>query len=297
MNHSDQNQPFDAREWIGEVHSDFAFFYRKQRSLFQQQSAYQRVEIVETKSLGKALLNDGYFMVSEKDEAHYHEMMVHVPLQLHARAESVLIIGGGDGGTAREVLGYPGIKSVVMVEIDAVVIEASRLHLPQTSRCLSDPRLKLIIGDGVEFLKTVASAQFDVILIDSTDPIGPAAPLFGPEFYQDVNRCLKADGIIVAQGESPYHNSLMQQKLLSIVAERFELRSFYNFTNLTYPGGLWSFLYASHSRPPLDFNQDGEDSRSHQMGEMVYYSKEVHRAAFALPEFQRRALSEWIRLG
>ena len=288
------DQSFDVSEWVGEVHEDYAFFYRGGNVFFSKSSPFQKVEVVETRRLGRALLNDGFFMVSEKDEAHYHEMMVHVPMHIVPDAKRVLVIGGGDGGTAREVLRYPSVESVVMVEIDSLVIEASKLHLPQTAIAFDNPRLELIVGDGVEYLRKAQSASFDLILIDSTDPIGAAAPLFGEEFYRDVHRCLDPNGVVIAQGESPYHNQEMQLKLIETVSSFFAIRSYYNFSNMTYPGGLWSFLYASNSHSPLQLKAQAPEIDSQPM---QYYSEAVHRAAFALPEFQRKALAQWIHLG
>src|SRR5690606_20146847 len=139
------------------------------------------IYVVDTELLGRMLLNDSLVMVTEKDEAIYHEMMAHVPLSVHPRPKRVLIIGGGDGGTAREVLRHDRVERCVMVEIDEAVVRACRSELTQTGRAFENPRLELIIGDGVEYANN-CNEQFDVILVDSTDPIGPATPLFGTDF-------------------------------------------------------------------------------------------------------------------
>ena len=162
--------------------------------------------------MGKMLLNDGLVMLTERDEFVYHDMIVHVPLFVHPNPKSVLIIGGGDGGTAREVLRHRGVERVVMVEIDQMVVDACIDHIPQTACELDNERLELIIDDGVAFVANTEE-KFDVILVDSTDPIGPAQPLFGPEFYQNIHRVLNEDGIVVSQGESPWYHAEMQAKL------------------------------------------------------------------------------------
>jgi spermidine synthase len=260
------------------------------QKLFSGKSDFQLVEIFDSTHHGRVLLNDGAFMLSERDERIYHEMMAHVPLAVNPQAKRVLIVGGGDGGTAREVLRHKHVEEVVMVEIDALVVEACRKFIPQTAGALNDKRLDLVIDDGVEYMKN-SSKTFDVILIDSTDPNGAATPLFGPEFYADVNRRLSENGIVIAQGESVFYESEMQAKLLSITNPLFKYTSMFNFTNMTYPGGLWSFLWASRTLHPLkDFKGTPIEL------EMFYYNEAVHRASFSLPEFQAKNLKPWIKL-
>ena len=197
--------------WYSEKHCDTAFSFLVTDVLFSQQSPFQHVCIIVSKSLGKVLLNDGVVMLSERDEFIYHEMIAHVPLFAHPQPRKVLIIGGGDGGSAREVLRHSDIELCVQVEIDAMVVDACREHLPEISRgAFSDPRFRLVIEDGVRYVAQ-SEEKFDVILIDSTDPVGPAKPLFGTEFYQNVaTRCLAPKGIVVAQAESPFYDVSLQ---------------------------------------------------------------------------------------
>lgn len=256
--------------------------------LFAGKSEFQSVEIYESTHHGRVLLNDGAFMLSERDERIYHEMMAHVPLHVHPRARRVLIIGGGDGGTAREVLRHQTVERCVMVEIDRMVVDACREFIPQTAGALSDPRLELRFEDGVAYVRE-SREEFDVILVDSTDPNGMAQPLFGPEFYADVARRLAPDGIVVAQGESVFYETAMQKQLMQTARAQFPLVGMYNFTNMLYPGGLWSFLYASRGLHPL------RDQRPSEL-EMFYYTPELHRAAFARPKFQEEALAPWTTL-
>lgn len=268
----------------------YQFGFGLKEKIFEKKTDFQFIEIYETTHHGRVLLHDGFFMLSDRDEAIYHEMISHVPLLTHPNPKNVLVIGGGDGGTAREVLRHPGVEKCTMVEIDGEVVEACRKYFPNVARSFSDPRLDLKIEDGVAFMKNT-DEKFDVIIIDSTDPIGPATPLFGEEFYGDVRNALGEDGIVVAQGESPFYGHDMQEKLLSMNAGHFKWLTFYNFSNLTYPGGLWSFFFASKKcHPALDFRVDG---RSELEGEFQYYNSEVHRSSFVLPEFQRQRLEKW----
>ena len=276
--------------WIEEVYKEgLSFRLGLQKKLFAGKSEFQSVEVFESTHHGRVLLNDGCFMLCERDERIYHEMMAHVPLFVHPAPKRVLIIGGGDGGTAREVLRHPSVERCVLVEIDALVVDACRKWIPVTGAAFDHPGLELRIEDGVKYMRE-SREMFDVILIDSTDPAGAAQPLFGPEFYADVNRRLNPGGIVVAQGESVFYESEMQKKLLTIAGAHFPLCSPYNFTNMTYPGGLWSFMWASRTLHPL------RDLKVRSGLEMFYYSEAVHRAAFVLPKFQAEGLSEWIKI-
>ena len=174
--------------WIEERHRDsFAMRYRVEKVLFEGQSPFQRVEVVQTAGHGRMLLNDGLVMVTERDEAVYHEMIAHVPLFVHPNPRRVLVIGGGDGGSVREALRHRSVERCRLVEIDEMVVNACRRFIPQTASCLDDPRVEVTIADGVEFVATTGET-YDVVLVDSTDPIGPAKPLFGSDFYRNVKR-------------------------------------------------------------------------------------------------------------
>ena len=172
-----------------------------------------------------------------------------------------------------------------MVEIDKMVVDVCREYLPQTASELNSPRLNLLIDDGVRFVKETKE-KFDIILVDSTDPIGPAKPLFGEEFYRGIFKLLSDDGMVVSQGESPFYEEGMQESLLKVLGSIFPLVTIYNYTNLTYPGGLWSFTYASKGLDPLE-NYNSERVGSSGI-EFKYYNPEIHRSAFALPEFMKK---------
>lgn len=274
--------------WIEERFKDFyGMRFRVDKVLFSGKSEFQTVDVVETRGHGRMLLNDGLVMVTEKDEFVYHDMIAHVPLFVHPNPKRVLVIGGGDGGTAREALRHKGVEKVVMVEIDKMVVDACREFIPQTAACLDDPRLELIIGDGLEYVAN-NKEPFDVIMVDSTDPIGPATPLFGEGFYRDIAKNLKDDGIVVSQGESPFFHPEVQESMLKILNKVFPMVGLCNFSNLTYPGGLWSFTFASKKYHPT---KDFDAARVEASGlEFNYYNAEIHCAAFCQPEWRKRAL-------
>jgi len=270
----------------------YAIKFKVNKVLFSGKSPFQTVDVVETELLGKMLLNDGLIMVSERDEFVYHDMIAHVPLFTHPNPKKVLVIGGGDGGTAREVLRHKSVEKCVMVEIDEMVVNACKEFIPQTSSSLNDPRLELIIGDGIKYVNETTE-KFDVILVDSTDPIGPAEPLFNISFYKDIEKCLSDDGIVVSQGESPFYFDEMQKKLLGIKKEVFPITTLYNFSNLTYPGGLWSFTVGSKKYHPVkDFDQERVTNSGLTF---EYYNSGIHQAAFAIPSFMRQNLGEYIQ--
>lgn len=262
------------------------------RQLFSRQSPWQRVEVFETDSWGNLLTIDGMVMLSERDEFVYHEMLSHVGLFTHPDPKQVLIIGGGDGGTAREVMKHPSVQQVDMVEIDETVVEASRQFLPEVGD-FDNPKLNLMIADGLEYVKRT-DKRYDVILVDGSDPVGPAEGLFSRAFCQDCLRILTDSGILVAQTESPwvssYHTGIRQ------IYE--DLGSLFRFTNLylcyipLYPSGMWSMMIASRSVDPLDVavTERSKAGWGH-LGNLRYYTPDVHRASFALPGFVERILT------
>jgi spermidine synthase len=281
-----------GEQWIEERFWDFfATRFKMRKVLFSDKSPYQKIEIVDTEGHGRMLLNDGLVMITERDEFVYHEMIAHVPLFVHPAPRTVLVIGGGDGGTVREILKHSNVERCVLVEIDQMVVDACKRFIPQTASCLDDPRVTVTIADGVQFVARTQE-KYDVVIVDSTDPIGPAKPLFGPEFYGNVKSVLTDNGIVVSQGESAFYAGDMQKSLLTVLARLFERVNLYNYTNITYPGGLWSFTFASRGlRPMWDFVPE----RVQKSGiDFSYYSADIHRAAFALPAFMRKNLAEFL---
>lgn len=287
------SEPLDL--WVSEKSTEhLQMSFRTKRVLFSEKSPFQQVDVIETERWGKMLLNDGMVMVSEADEFIYHEMIAHPALFLLPNAKKVLIIGGGDGGTAREVLRHPEIETVHMVEIDEVVVNACREHLPVTAQCLveNNPRLSLVIEDGIQFAKAQKqkieqkeATAYDLILVDSSDPVGPAAPLFNAEFYQDLKSILRPGGIIISQAESSYVYPEAQESLLKILNSEFESVYLYNFVNMTYPSGLWSFSLATNDTDLNPATIDAEAIKTSNWN-FRYYTPAVHRAAFALSQYQ-----------
>ncbi len=276
-----------SETWFEELDAEqnLGMKFRTTEHLFSKKSPFQQVDIYNTVTHGRLLAHDGLIMVTEKDEFIYHDMITHVPMMTHPNPEKVLIIGGGDGGTAREVLRYKSVKKCVMVEIDPVVIEASREWLPQTSCQFNNPKLEILVADGVDFMKT-SKETFDVIIVDSSDPIGPATPLFNIDFYKDIYARLSENGIVVSQCESPYYHKAMQKTLLGILKELFPRVHLYTYTNLSYPGGYWAFSFASKTLCPLkDLNPERVKKENL---DFQYYNENLHWGAFQLPSFMQK---------
>lgn len=277
----------DKNNWFTENHKNIiktGFKYKK--SLFDKTSAYQNVKVIETEGFGNMLINDNIVMTCERDEFVYHEMIAHVPLFSHPNPKDVLIIGGGDGGTAREVLKHAYLDQCVMVEIDLLVVEACKRHLKATAISFDNPKLDLKIEDGAHFVAQHESA-FDIIMVDSSDPIGPSSILFGPEFYKKAHRALKKDGIITAQAESPFYEIEIQKNMLKTCQGLFNRAGFYNYSNLTYPPGHWSFLFASKGPHPI---KDFQPNRIKNSGmSFCYYNEEIHVSSFARAQFAKEA--------
>ncbi len=260
--------------------------------LYDKSSQYQRVRVLDTYSYGKMLAIDNMVMCTERDESHYHEMISHPALFSHGKIADVLIVGGGDGGTAREVLKHDTVKSVKLVEIDENVIEASKEHLPSISSGFSDSRLELIVGDGIEYVKNQKSGSFDLVIVDGSDPVGPAEGLFTAGFYKDCHRILNDDGVLVTQSESPHFNTDAFIELNAV------LNGIFGKDNVkvllcsipTYPSGIWSFNVASKGKcDVLKINESYYDSFG-KHDSLEYYNKKIHTASFALPNGVKKNL-------
>ena len=244
---------------------------------------YQQLDIVETQSYGRMFLLDGVIMFTDRDEFCYHEMITHVPLMSHPSPERVLIIGGGDGGALREILKHPTIKEVVLCDIDEAVSEMSKKYFPKVGSSLLDPRATLVHTDGSEFIKKHPGA-FDLAIVDSTDPIGPAVALFRKEFYLSLKKALKPGGIAVTQAESFQYHEKTISALFDFIPEVFELYGYYWTSIPTYPSGLIGFTFLSDSVNPYKCVID----QSRVPADLKYYSAEMHRAAFTLPPFAKK---------
>lgn len=264
------------------------FVVEVERMLCREQSPFQDIMIVETQGLGRMMVIDGCVMLTEKFEYLYHELLVHPAACCHADPQKALVIGGGDGGTVRELLRYPSIQVVDLVEIDEAVVRLSREFLPSISHGFDDPRVTIHITDGVEFLKH-APASYDLILIDSTDPVGPAEGLITESFYANCHRALRAGGILTLQSESPLVHASELQQIWYNVNAIFSKCHVYHGPIPMYPSGWWSFVWASdHGDPQQNFQAHRAKSISEHL---QYYNADMHPALFALPNFLQRLLS------
>jgi spermidine synthase len=250
--------------------------------IFSGRSDFQEIEIFDTYQYGRTLILDGSVMLTERDEFTYHEMISHVPLFTHPHPNHVLIIGGGDGGTIREVMKHPTVARAKLVEIDPLVIEKSKQFLPFVSCEMENPRVEIIIQNGIQYIKS-HEGIFDVILIDSTDPVGPAVGLYQKEFFEDIYKGLKDDGIMVAQSESPFFDQDIVRELYAITKPLFPIRKMYLAPVPSYPSGFWSFLFCSKKYDPILDNRC-KDPRNLNLNTR-YYNEVIHQAAFAIPNF------------
>lgn len=274
--------------WFDEIYAGkIRFGLRLKRSLFHAKSEFQSVDVVETEEFGRALALEDAWMTSERDEAHYHEMIVHPALTSASRIERVLVIGGGDGGTIREVLRYPEVKHVTMVELDKLVVDACQAHLSSFGVPWTDPRLELRYEDGIAFLQNQAPASYDVILIDGSDPVGPAEGLYSSPFYEQAKRCLTKSGVLASQTESPIAMASDFARIVKTLRSSFKRAEPYFVPIPLYPSGMWSFTFASDEVDPLQF----DDARAARIEAGArYYNRAIHRAAFAQPNFVRTLL-------
>jgi spermidine synthase len=276
----DENQALSLR-YNGEV-------------LFNEVSPFQQVRVFKTHAYGKMLAINNMIMCTERDEYHYHEMITHPIMQMHGNAKNVLVIGGGDGGTIRELFKYD-LEHVTMVEIDDAVIRASKQHLPTVASEFNNPKLNLIVGDGIQFVKDAAPNSFDVIIVDGSDPVGPAKGLFTAEFYGNCRRALKDGGALITQGESPMFHEETFMELNKCLKDIFGKEQTHTMLlhATTYPSGMWSLQMGvkGHTHPVKNFNAD----RARQFAtakKLKYYNHELHTAAFSLPTFVRNMLGE-----
>ena len=241
--------------WYTEKHEEDAKFCIKiKKQLYSEKSKYQQIDFFESKTFGRFFTLDGLMMVTEKDEFIYHEMIAHVPMAVNPDVKKVLIIGGGDGGSAREILRYNTIKQVDMVEIDERVVRLCQQYMPQTACKLDhDARLTMYFEDGLHFVEKAPSRNYDLILVDSTDPIGPGEGLFTLNFYHHCSRILSDTGILINQHESPYYTSdaYEMKRAHSKIKRTFPIAKVYQFHMPTYPSGHWLFGFASKHFDPI----------------------------------------------
>jgi spermidine synthase len=264
-----------------------AFSLKITQKLHEEQSDFQHLEIFETETFGNLMTIDGCTMVSTKDNFFYHEMITHPALFLHPNPKRVWIIGGGDCGTLREVLKHSGVEHVVQIDIDERVTRLAEIYFPELCESNNDPRADLKFIDGIKWVKEAGASSVDIIIVDSTDPVGPAEGLFGENFYRDCVACLSEDGLLVQQSES----ALLHLKLIAEMRDAMKNSGFSHlqtlfFPQCIYPSGWWSATVASKTE--LSFRQDDCNNKSF---DTVYYNTDIHHAAMAQPEFFKKAFA------
>jgi len=258
-------------------------FIRAHKVFHSEISPIQKIDVIYNEYLGKVLLLDGLVMLTERDEFIYHEMIVHPAFLTHPNPRRVLIAGGGDGGTLREVLRY-NVDVVFLVEIDRRVTEVSKKFFPDLAVGFNDPRTRLIFRDAYDFIKET-NDKFDIVIVDSTDPIGHAKKLFEKDFFKEIKRILKSHGIVVAQTESPFYHIELMRKLKKAVIHLFKHTHFYITSIPTYPGGIWSFLYLSDECDPNVIKGSPPQG-------LRFYNPNIHKASFSIPNFIKNELEE-----
>lgn len=278
--------------WFTESHTKGGrFSIQVNRHLFSGNSEHQRIDVFESETYGRFLALDGRMRLTERDEFIYHEMLVHVPMAVHPKPEKVLVIGAGDGGALRELSKYEDIKKMDLVEIDQMVVDVCREYLPGTASGLEDPRLKITYQNGLKAIRGM-EGEYDVILIDSTDPFGPGEGLFTKEFYGSCYNALREGGIMVNQHESPFYeeDSRMIQTAHKRILEIFSEVKLYQAHIPTYPSGYWLFGFASKGLHPVDNLQD--QAWQEKKIQTRYYNTRLHRGAFALPNYVEELLKD-----
>lgn len=278
--------------WYSERHTpNVKLSIKVDRQLYSVKSEFQRIDVLESLEFGRFLTIDGYMMLTEKDEFIYHEMIVHPAMAVHPSAKRILVIGAGDGGVVRELVRYSCVEHIDLVEIDEAVINVCKEYLPKTACCLNDDRVSIHIQDGLKYIRKCKD-EYDLIIVDSTDPFGPGEGLFTKEFYGNCYKALKDDGIMVNQHESPFYpeDAIAMQRAHKRIVDSFPISRVYQAHIPTYPSGHWLFGFASKKYRPI---QDFDSKRWRALGlETRYYNTQLHVGCFALPNYVEELLED-----
>ena len=277
-------------EWFTEIvpGAESAFSLKIKQKLHEEQSEFQHLEIYETETFGNLMVIDGCTMVSTRDNFFYHEMMSHPALYAHPNPKRVWIIGGGDCGTLREVLKHDSVEQAIQIDIDERVTRLAEIYFPELCESNHDPRADLKFIDGIKWVKDAAPNSVDIIIIDSTDPVGPALGLFSEAFYRDCFNCLSENGMIVQQSESPLYNmKLIGEMRDAMKASGLEHLQTLFFPQCLYPSGWWSATIAS--KTALTGFREGDSAN--KAFETVYYNIDIHKASLEQPEFFKKAFA------
>lgn len=277
--------------WPGEAHS-----LKVEKILFQGKSDYQKVMVFQSSTYGKVLVLDGVIQLTERDECAYQEMICHLPLCSIPNPKKVLVIGGGDGGVLREIARHSSVEQIDICEIDGMVVEVSKQYFPDVAVGYEDPRVNLHIGDGVAFLKAVTEGTYDAIIVDSSDPIGPAQELFEKPFFESVAKALRPGGVVCTQAESIWLHMHIIEDIVVNCRQIFKGSVNYAWTTVpTYPSGVIGFMLCSTEGPSVDFKHpvnpiDTIENESNLKRPLKFYNSEIHSAAFCLPSFAKKVI-------
>ncbi len=266
-----------------------AFSLKIKQKLHEEQSDFQFLEIYETENFGNLMVIDGCVMLTSRDNFFYHEMMSHPVLFTHPNPKKVWIIGGGDCGTLKEVLKHPGVEEVVQIDIDERVTRLSEIYFPELCESNDDPRAQLKFIDGIKWVKDAEPNSVDIIIVDSTDPVGPAEGLFSAAFYRDCYNCLTENGMVIQQSESAlYHLKLLGEMRHAMSSAGLNHLQTLFFPQCVYPSGWWSATVAGKS----DISAFREIDAANKTFETVYYNSDIHKASLAQPEFFKKAMPQ-----
>ncbi len=276
--------------WYTEEHSpNVRFSIKVNKHIYSAQSEYQRIDVMEAEEFGRFFTLDSLMMLTEKDEFIYHEMITHVPMAVNPNIKNVLVIGGGDGGTVRELTRYKQIENIELVEIDKLVVDVCKEYFKFTASCLKDKRVNIYYEDGLKYIRN-KNNEYDLIIVDSTDPFSPGEGLFTKEFYGCCYRALNENGILVNQHESPYYKIYSD----SLQSAHARLKAFFPITMLyqahipTYPSGYWLFGFSSKGLNPI---KDFDAKRwNNLLIETKYYNTNLHVGCFQLPTYVNKLL-------
>lgn len=272
--------------WFTEIFQDegTAFSLKVKGKLHEEQTPFQKIAIWETETFGNLMTIDGCVMLTTRDNFLYHEMMAHPALFTHKDPRKVVIIGGGDCGTLREVLKHPGVEEAWQVDIDERVTRLSEQYFPELCESNDDPRANLFFGDGIQWMRDVEPESIDLIIVDSTDPVGPAEGLFAADFYRDCMIALREGGMVVQQSESPllHADSIIRRAREDMLKAGFGHVMTLPFPQPVYPTGWWSCTMAGKNKPLQYFREEDADERPFVTR---YYNKAIHHAALAQPQF------------
>lgn len=274
---------------FSEFHDDsIGLTFKIEKSIISYQTKFQKLDLYQTKTHGKLLTLDDFIMVTERDEFIYHEMITHIPLYTHSNPKNVLVIGGGDGGTVREIVKHDSVENIDMIEIDEDVVKVARQFLPTMSCELENEKVNLHFVDGIKWVEDKVDV-YDLIIIDSTDPINIGEGLFSREFYINCNKALKSGGILVNQSESPFYNPEWVENIYSKLNDCFaKVKPYMSYTP-TYPA-IWTFgmcFKDEDASEKFDISRFKMDAL-----ELNYYNEEIHTACFALPTFVKKLTSK-----